>query len=151
MVGYPLQWLDAMGVGVDIIDADHKVLISLLNRSRVISETNPDPVLLGSILADMYTYLESHFEREEAVMEACHYPDLEKHRKAHSRLRDKVNALLNEPSYEESRSLTGALVHFLDYWLVDHIMGMDKAFEPWVEGNHAAIKKALNLLANTDD
>ncbi len=44
--------------------------------------------------------------------------------------------------------MLAALLNFLESRLVGHIMGMDKATEPWAEKNHGPIEKALHELAN---
>lgn len=143
MLKIPPQWTNEMSIGVDAIDADHQILFSMLNRTRAMSEKGGDPDVFGSVLADLYVYTTYHFEREEAVMEACGYPDMESHRQAHSALKEKVHQLLSEPSFEGNTDLLAALLNFLENWLAGHIMGMDKRFEPWGQGKEELILKAL--------
>ncbi len=86
----PREWTDEVSIGVDAIDTDHQILFSMLKRSRALSEKGGDPRIFGSILADLadlHEYSIPHFEREEALMEACGYPDLESHKQVHSKLR----------------------------------------------------------------
>ncbi len=136
-----------MNIGVDAIDTGNQILFSILNRARALSEKGCDPSIFGSILADLYGYTIHHFEREEAVMEACGCPDLESHKQAHSVFKGKVDQLLSEPSFEGNTDMLAVLLDLLENWLVDHIMETDKAFGTWAEGKHGSIEKALQKLA----
>ena len=77
----PLQWDDSMSVGVEALDEDHKFLIGLLNQvSGAVVSGDPDFMVTRSVLLSLVDYLDFHFKREENVMEAVGYPDLEAHK-----------------------------------------------------------------------
>jgi len=133
-------WADTMRIGVDSIDKDHQTIISLLNR--VTQEANNDSVLDRSV-DDLIDYTRYHFRREEAVMEACNYPDLEKHRDMHKTLADQVNKLANTWRSEHDPELLCQFRKFLRDWLFHHIMQADGDIAQFTKGKEQAIKTAL--------
>jgi hemerythrin len=139
MLKVPNEWADEMNIGVDAIDTDHINFFKMLNRIRVLSEKGSNPSIIGSVLAELHEYTLLHFEREEAVMEACGHPDLEDHKLVHLEFQEKVEKLLSEPSREENADMQTTLLNFLENWLVEHILEMDKSIQIYVEKQQGAL------------
>jgi len=133
-------WADTMRIGVDSIDKDHQTIISLLNR--VTHEANDDPDLDRSV-DDLIDYTHYHFRREEAVMEACNYPNLEKHRDMHKMLADQVSNLADTWRSERDPELLYRFHKFLRDWLFHHIMLADGDIAHFTKGKEQEIKTAL--------
>jgi len=136
-----LIWTDAMLTGVDPIDNDHQVLISKLNK---VGDQSISGEEMKNIVGDLIDYTRSHFKREEAVMTACRYPDLEQHREMHQsivrQLNQMVTVIWNTSETVEPRL---RLHKFLRDWLFDHIINEDKKISLYAKGREQEIIQAL--------
>ncbi|MCK4706369.1 MAG: bacteriohemerythrin [Gammaproteobacteria bacterium] len=135
-----IQWSNEFTSGVNVIDADHKKLISLINHCRKLLDDNRCDEL-PSILDDLHTYVNYHFKREELLMEVCEYPDLDAHRKMHQDLTIKVEYHIKE--YGLGRETVKSLLAFLTDWLKNHIMGKDFEIVPYCIGKDKMIEQAF--------
>ena len=137
-----ITWTEALRVGVDSVDTDHKFLISLINQLDEAIEADQDRDVVGSVLNALLDYTVYHFRREEALMDACAYPELDQHRRAHAQLTDRVRAIradyLNRPD-----GVVGAdVLAFLKDWLTQHILGTDMEYRPYLHGQPDAVAEA---------
>ncbi|OIQ92751.1 bacteriohemerythrin [mine drainage metagenome] len=128
----PLEWREAMTVGHTAIDADHRRLIEIINRF----EACPDRAHADRAARDLLAYAQSHFPREEAVMEAIGYPLCTLHRIAHEdllgRLKDLVRRYFVGPGGGEEAALVADLRQLVTDWLVEHVLDMDLGLKPYL-------------------
>ena len=136
-------WDDTLRVGVDAIDKDHQYLVSLLNKvaHRAIDEAD-----LEMVIGRLIDYTHYHFRREEAVMEACGYPELESHRGVHRRLAAQVSDLAQKWRKDHDPERLRRLQAFLRNWLVNHIMKSDAEITRYANGKNQDIRRALENL-----
>jgi len=137
---------DCYKMGYAIIDDDHDKLFKMLDAYRVAIDDMTVSVEADAILGSLEAYTKYHFMREEALMEACNYPNLDNHRRVHEMLMKMVVDLLNVYRQSPYGFDHVAAVDFLRHWLNEHIMGMDKDYGKYISGNEAVIEKALALL-----
>jgi hemerythrin len=137
-----VQWSDELSVGVHVIDADHKMLIDLINQVLAAHEAKRPHDQLAKILAALDEYTDFHFVREEAMMEACGYEGLEEHRKVHEMLRNEVRNIRENHAREPAKVLSDEVLAFLTQWLGRHIMGHDQRYAPSMVGKEQAIAEA---------
>jgi hemerythrin len=123
MAGY-FEWLDSYSVGIPSIDADHKLLVSLVNDVVTAIEAHHGRDVMNDALIRLIEYTAHHFEREEEAMDACHFPGLEAHRALHDRLIRTVLRLLLRYRNNELEPLE--LAEFLMDWLITHILEEDR-------------------------
>ncbi|HEY9079836.1 bacteriohemerythrin [Magnetovibrio sp.] len=133
-----VEWTSKLETGVTFVDADHKVLINLLNQVNDCISDNEESTVLGSVLDALVEYTDYHFLREEKMMELSGYSGLETHKTTHRVLSGQVRAV-----YEDFQASPWNVdpVHvrdFLQSWLVDHIMGSDFAYRDTCLNNAAA-------------
>jgi hemerythrin len=136
-------WSNAMSVGVEALDRDHQILVDLIRRIAVAREEDGDiRPLIAEVLAELVAYTVYHFNREEHVMAACGYPELEAHRDEHNALTREVEDM--QRRFEEADPDLGgdALQAFLTGWLNHHILLQDKAYGAYVEDNPAGTAAA---------
>lgn len=115
-----IVWSSAIEVGVPEIDADHRILVELLNRAS--EAVDHDEAL--SILGDLECYAEQHFEREERLMEAHAYEFLDEHRREHQLLFFDVKNFIED--LMAGKGQIGDVTEFLRKWLLNHIAGEDR-------------------------
>ena len=142
-----IEWTEAMSVGVPALDADHKILVSLINQLKSVVGDDEEYATLGSVLNTLVDYTAHHFLREERVMEACGYPRLAEHMRQHEALTSRV--IDAQCRYIEDREdvVGDDLLTFLKDWLTSHILEEDMAYRRYVEGDEAADKAAATVEA----
>jgi hemerythrin len=127
------EWKESFSVGCDIIDADHKILISLINQLDDAMETGQARDVVASVLNVLIEYTETHFGREEKLMEISGYPGIEAHKTEHARLTAQVRDIRDRFQRGERRVVDEELMSFLKTWLSGHILGIDMQYRPYIE------------------
>ena len=137
-----LEWSETYSVDLPELDEDHKVLLRLLNRCINATKQNTNNNALDTILDELLSYTQYHFEREEKIMEVCEYPQLDKHKSIHHFF---INVLTQYKSeYQRGELAAEKLLAFLRDWLNVHILGTDKVAASFCKDKKDLIQKALN-------
>ena len=126
-----MAWQDSWQVGVQVIDAQHKKLVSLLNDLYEAMKTGRGSALLGETLNDLVSYTRSHFAAEEQLMQMHGYPDFASHKREHEKLTTQVLDFQHQFS-EGTATLSIEIMQFLSSWLQNHILGTDKKYAPFL-------------------
>lgn len=121
------EWKPEYSVGNKAIDADHQSLFALI---RELEATDISDGYLDHILWRLEQYAAGHFAREEALMRAGGYPDLDEHTAQHRAFvewLDTVKATYRRAA--ESPFQIGDIVNkFLENWLIHHILEEDMQY-----------------------
>jgi len=137
-----LEWDPRFSVRIAEIDQQHKKLIGLINRlhesmrqagGRDALETAIEELSAqATVINEMVEYSSYHFSTEEKYMRQYVYPDFEKHKKEHEYFINKVRTLKSD--FDGGQAiLSSQIMEFLKKWLSDHILGMDKKYEPFFQ------------------
>lgn len=121
-----VSWTEAMNVGVERIDTEHKVLLAMLNELSQAVASSHGQTAVARTATRMRQYAQEHFRTEEDAMLATNFPARTRHIAEHDQFIEKVLDL------EEAMSVGGAVAAaeiwaFLRAWLTGHIMVLDKA------------------------
>lgn len=138
-----LIWTDTMRVGIDAIDKDHQVIISLMNR---VMHGSVNGGGVDKLIKELIDYTHYHFRREEAIMEVCGDPDLEKHRDYHQTLDARLNELANNWHKDRDPAFLHRLHEFLRDWLFKHVIPDDTDISQYARGKDQDIREALENL-----
>lgn len=144
------EWNDNMSVGIDVIDADHKLLVSLINQLDDAVKDGQAKKTTGSVLNVLYDYTDFHFGREEKMMEAAAYPDLENHKKTHVGLKNKVMKIRDAYIAGDTDGLEDATMELLKDWLQEHIMGRDRLYQAAMAEHMDAVMEAANAYQSAE-
>jgi hemerythrin-like metal-binding protein len=83
--------------------------------------------VIDQVLHGMADYTQTHFANEERLMQLHRYPGYEAHKAEHENLTRQVKHL-----QEEARAgkpvISMEVMRFLQHWLTDHILGVDKQY-----------------------
>ena len=134
-----------MSVGVPRLDRDHRVLIALINRLEGERATQPDDAVIGEVLKALVAYTMFHFAREEQVMEACGFGELEMHREEHRLLAAEVTAQHARFLRDRNSVGHGDLLRFLTDWLNHHILLQDLPYRAVVGDGREAERVARSF------
>ena len=138
-----IGWSNMMSVGVAVLDRDHQVLIDLIRRIAEAREDDGDfRAVLAEVLTELVAYTVYHFNREEHVMAACGYPELEAHRDEHNALTREVEDMQRRFGEADPDLGRDELLVFLTGWLNHHIMLQDMAYRTYAEDNPAGTDAA---------
>lgn len=137
-----MPWTQALSVGMPVIDEQHHWLVDTMNRLHTeLASHEPDRAELSRVLEGLMDYTVNHFVAEEVLFQRHAYPHAAAHKALHDQFTRRVMHLLTE--HESGKSLGGEVVELLKEWLVQHIMGADRAYVPHL----SAAQEADRLLA----
>ena len=128
-----LEWSDDLSIGNSVLDEQHKAFFGLARRLNASASTGADKDELRPMLADLVAYEEHHFVEEEQWMMRVGYPNVSEHQKMHDAAAAQIHDALI--GHIDGPQLYGFLLGFLNVWLVNHVMGADKAFADWLARN----------------
>jgi hemerythrin-like metal-binding protein len=123
-----LEWKDEYSVGVELIDAQHKMFVGIVNELYEAIVTKKEKEALDNIFKQLVAYTQFHFQTEERYFDEFQYEGAAEHKIAHKALIDQIADLQQQKT--DIMDDPFKLMDFLEDWLIDHIMGMDKLFGP---------------------
>lgn len=126
-----LHWDAAYSVNIAILDSQHRTLVSMINELHQAMGEGSGKDKLGQILSNLVKYTQSHFATEERLMQSHGYPDLPAHKAQHDHLTGTVMDFQRRFLSNEV-GLSVEVMEFLRDWLVNHIMGSDKQYAPFL-------------------
>jgi hemerythrin-like metal-binding protein len=141
-----MTWTADLSVGVSSLDTDHKVLMSLINQLGDALGGDEPHDTVRRVLDALLDYTVYHFEREEALMLACRYPDLEAHAQTHATLRSQVSEIRDRYQHSPQSIRAREVLGFLEKWLTTHIIGRDLLYAPFMQSRREAVVAADRAL-----
>ena len=137
-----IKWSKDLEIGVPFVDADHKVLINLLNQVDDCITEQEESTVLGSVLEALVSYTEYHFTREEKLMELAGYPSIDEHKNVHQKLFHKVRAIYHSFAADRESVQVDDVRSFLQSWLTSHILVEDVKYRSTCIDKSEAAKQA---------
>jgi hemerythrin-like metal-binding protein len=122
-----INWTNNFSVKVDKFDEQHQKLIDILNHLYDSMSNGEGSKVLGQLLKELIDYTQYHFSAEEDAFKRYNYPEESEHRKAHRELLDKALELQEKHASGEL-SITIDVLNFLNDWVQNHILKMDKNY-----------------------
>jgi len=125
-------WSESLRIGIDFVDTDHKRLFEIVNRLHTAMTEAKGREAVKGILKELHDYSESHFKREEAMLDTKNYPGLGDHKKLHANFVSKIDELAQK-SMAGNNLVSIELLKFLRTWLVGHIAEDDKLYRAYLD------------------
>lgn len=130
-----IEWRDKLSVGDAGIDADHRILIKIINEFEANAAQNLDREALSVTLKKLMNYTKEHFAREERLQSRMNYPYYDGHCLEHKRLLQEVEQYVRryvlDSKAEIDAGVKSNMVHFLRDWLINHIIEQDLKMRPF--------------------
>ncbi|MEW6990565.1 bacteriohemerythrin [Colwelliaceae bacterium 6441] len=121
-----IEWDEKkLGVGVEFIDRQHKVIVSYINELSELIDSRPCEEDINHIFNNLVNYTQYHFKAEEKYFGQLNKNDLIIHKLQHKHFIEQLNSLKAQRKKVE---ITSELLEFLLDWLVIHIQCEDKKF-----------------------
>ena len=122
-----MVWKDEYGVGSELLDAQHRGLIELVNRLD-----GDEP--LDRVLEELARYAGKHFRDEERLLKAVDYPGLAQQRNHHKAFRAWLDRARGTDRSGGGQSGTRRDLHaYLRVWIANHLLVQDAAFKSWLQ------------------
>ena len=120
-----ISWADEFSVGIDTIDSQHAHMMRLINEIDEVVQAGGTYEQIDPVLGDLINSTSRHFAHEEGILEKNQYPDLDRHKKAHVRLRKELLDWKEKVANARADEMNEHMV-FLRIWFPGHILDVDK-------------------------
>jgi len=140
-------WTEDMSVGCKPLDDDHKILVQALNDFIDALENDEGVFVTDGIFSVLLDYTNYHFNREEAILEACGYEDLERHKQTHIELKEQLMDARRRYMLNPSSDLEEEIREFLYNWLQTHILIRDMDYKDVVAQSGQNVDDILSAMA----
>ncbi len=127
-----MRWSNSLSVGLESIDSQHKVLISLINALFSEMNSGNGKQAVSSALVKLIEYTGSHFAFEEELFDKHNYAEKDAHKEIHKTLVAKVVDFQTQFENDE-KDISLELMEFLKDWLIKHIKGTDKKYSSFLQ------------------
>jgi hemerythrin len=122
-----MQWSEKLAVGVDVIDNQHKGIISRINNLLNAMSQGKGKDEVGNVLTFLADYVVKHFSAEEGLMKKYNFDGYPEQQAEHAQFIKDFSLLKRE---FETGGVTSTLVlktqRQLCDWLTNHITNKDK-------------------------
>lgn len=122
-----IEWKQEFSVNIDKFDAQHKVLIGIINELHEALKKGQSKSVLEHIFKKLIDYTKYHFTEEEKVLKENGYITILHHQAEHKKLTAEIEKLYGE--FKEGKTSIGIeVMKFLSDWLQNHILKTDKKY-----------------------
>jgi len=127
-----IVWKEEYNTGINIIDEQHRGIISAINTLHHFIQDGRGEDILKSTMIILEQYIDIHFKTEEALMEKSEYSEFKEHLELHKKWDENTKKLVMNKDTDSSEVLK-----FLRTWWIEHINKEDRKYIP-------SMKKLLN-------
>ena len=124
-----IVWSNKYATGIEIIDHQHKQLVTLTNELYTACLARDDALQTAfkKAMSRMVEYVCFHFNAENKLLSAIDYPDCKNHKKMHDALIQKILDAVKE--YNDGKMFVpNNFVRTLVDWVFSHIAFYDKQY-----------------------
>jgi hemerythrin-like metal-binding protein len=137
-----IQWDESLSVGVPVIDGEHKSLIDCVNKLHEAIESSMPQTHVCTILDSFVDHVIYHFRREERVMRATGYPDVEDHKAKHQEFETYLLAYRHSFKDKARPPSDRDAINHINQWLVDHFRNVDRLYTTHTSDNPDVVTAA---------
>ncbi len=125
--GHPIPWSPLLSVGIESIDAQHRVLLAYINQLSAMIARAQSAAALSEVIGGLESYTRLHFRHEERLFALHHWVDHEDHEHGHRHFEAQLRAF-RERLDSGDGTLARDVMRFLIAWLAEHILEEDMAY-----------------------
>lgn len=120
-----LIWRDAWLMDIDLLDAEHREMVRLINR---LASPDDDAPLAGRLGA-LIDHLRRHFHAEQEFLRAIDYPEIDEHCREHAmQLAEFVDLSRTLAGDGARRVLNEEDMQAIKLWFFNHVIAQDRRF-----------------------
>ena len=119
------RWSIDYQVNQNLIDEEHKHLFEIAINALNYHNTDIKKHIRITI-NELYEYMKTHFEHEEAYMLQIAYPKLDEHIESHNHIIEEMNLFVKSLANLQIEEFERKLIEYMDIWLINHILFEDR-------------------------
>ncbi len=127
-----LGWLESFDLGIPEIDGDHRTMLDLMKVVRS-AAADGNRQRSAQYLDRLLAFSQSHFAREETLLEGWGYPDTAKHAKYHAELLERAVAVRQACAEIEAPEAFEKCVEEMMSFLADDVVRGDMKLKSFLE------------------
>jgi hemerythrin-like metal-binding protein len=128
-----VDWASELETGIEEIDAQHKMLVSLINELHEAMHKGKGKEAVGHVLEELKQYTQYHFGTEEKAFEKYSYPQAREHKKEHDALVLQLDELVAKQA-KGDMLISIEVLNFLTTRLKGHILKEDMLYVALLKG-----------------
>tara|TARA_Y100000294_G_scaffold86422_2_gene80868 strand:+ start:310 stop:717 length:408 start_codon:yes stop_codon:yes gene_type:complete len=122
-----IEWSDSYSVDIEEMDKQHKQLLDIINEFDEAAEKKEEKNILNKTLEALLDYSDTHFKKEEELLEQHEYPKIEEHKMRHRELVEGVCQIAIKVK-EGDKDAPYQIAFLLGDWLLNHLAKEDKLY-----------------------
>lgn len=126
-----LVWKDAYSVKHEEMDDQHRQIFKYANRLYEAIDLDLKKSRVEETLSELIEFTISHFNMEEALIEDCEFPGLERQKEQHQLFISRISSV-HRAVIEGHQQLEMDFLDFFKDWLVYHILTDDRQYASYV-------------------
>lgn len=127
------EWDQALDVGVEAMNQQHRILISLMDDVYSKNHENVEKAVLLKSIHAMMDYTRQHFREEEQYMQSLGFTGVEAHKRLHLNLLADLMRFVEDFEHSNNEQISDDFTIFLKFWLSTHIRGIDTRYGQFAE------------------
>jgi hemerythrin len=121
-----MDWNEDLDVGVESMNDEHKIILSLMNNLFEIYSRDPRCEEFEKVFLELNEYTHKHFSDEESLMHEMGYSGLYTHKILHEKILEMFSKHIEY--YNIEGRVQGSFFDFLKFWLQSHMSSIDSDF-----------------------
>ncbi len=121
------EWKDEYSGGIESIDEQHKVIITLMNELYYSIVHEKADAATKAVFVELLKYANYHFNLENKLFNKYDYKEKAEHLDQHAHFITKVKNLMIK-DYLSQRDVQIETLHYLRLWFQDHMMKIDMEY-----------------------
>jgi hemerythrin len=121
-----LIWTDNLNTGIDVIDNQHKRIVSYINKLYNVLNEKAEKAAVKEVIDELVDYTMTHFAFEEGMLDDFNYAQLAEHKVLHAQFTEQVLELRD--SFDSSERASVELNNLMVTWLFNHILHEDAKY-----------------------
>ncbi len=126
-MNYFISWNDTFTVYNDLLDEQHKELITILNMAYSCYHSKGSNEEIYDIIDSLLFFAEHHFKAEENYMRENNYSDIKKHIKQHQKLMQNI-IYYNDQIEKNIEVSCEEVLQFIWTWFMNHVQVEDQRY-----------------------
>ncbi len=130
-------WCPELSTGIDLLDNAHRLILEQIETLLTALRQEQAPSTVRALVAVLEQYATEHFDHEEELMRATHYPDAFRHYGGHGLLKTYLAGIKKEmgnatPNLERIADVARLLASAV----VDHLDTLDRELAEYLRARH---------------
>lgn len=131
-----IEWNESYSVGNGLMDAHHRVFFEMIKEFRELANKD-DLDVIKERIDFLVEYAAMHMVAEERLMQLSNYHELDAHKAEHAAFTQEMLSISESFNKDPSSVSADKIMAIMENWLVNHIMGTDKRYVPYIQKLHS--------------